>query len=115
MPVPMVVAPADLFGLEVIDLVLPNHRGLRMISTRRHQALIRHDRRQRRGVRTCGKRTRACDYSKSEFQKVAALHGYSSLANGEPTGRFLLGRHEWSLNRIFARHGRAKARSASSR
>jgi hypothetical protein len=79
MPVPVVVAPAHLFGLEVIDLVLPDHRRLRIISARRRQILTRRDRRQRRGVRTCSKRGRACDYSKSDFKKVAALHDYPPL------------------------------------
>jgi hypothetical protein len=43
MPVP--VMPADLFGLETIDFVLPDDRGLRACSARQHRALIRRNRR----------------------------------------------------------------------
>ena len=79
MPVPMVMAPADLFGLEPIDLVLPDHRRLRSFRARRRQTLTHRHRRQRCGLRTCNKRGRACGYSKGEFNKVAALHGYPPL------------------------------------
>ena len=41
----MVVVPADLFGLEAIDLVLPNDRRLRAGSARQHQVLFRRNRR----------------------------------------------------------------------
>jgi hypothetical protein len=41
----MVVVPADLFGLETIDLVLPNDRGLRAGSARQYQVLFRRNRR----------------------------------------------------------------------
>ena len=41
----MVVVPADLFGLEAIDLVLPNDRGLRAGSARQYQVLFRRNRR----------------------------------------------------------------------
>jgi hypothetical protein len=79
MPVVMmpVVTPADLFRLETIDLVLRNHGGLRAVAVRRHQALLRRNRRQRRGLHACGKRGRACDKSKGEFQKVTAFHEIS--------------------------------------
>jgi hypothetical protein len=41
----VVVVPADLFGLETIDLVLPHDGGLRACSTRQHQVLFRRNRR----------------------------------------------------------------------
>jgi hypothetical protein len=41
----MVVVPADLFGLETIDLVLPNDRRLRAGSARQYQVLFRRNRR----------------------------------------------------------------------
>ena len=41
----VVVVPADLFGLEAIDLVLPNDRGLRAGSARQYQVLFRRNRR----------------------------------------------------------------------
>ena len=37
----MVVVPADLFGLETINLVLPHNRGLRACSARQYQTLSR--------------------------------------------------------------------------
>jgi hypothetical protein len=79
MPVPMVVAPTHLFGLEMIDLVLPDDRGLRGFRARRRQTLTRRNRRQRRSVRTCSKRGGARGRSKGEFEKVAALHRYPPL------------------------------------
>jgi hypothetical protein len=41
----MVMVPADLFGLEAIDLVLPHDCGLRAGSARQHQVLFRRNRR----------------------------------------------------------------------
>jgi hypothetical protein len=76
---PVVVTPAHLLRLEMIDLVLPDDRGLRIIGARRRHVLTRRNRRQRRGVRTCSKRARACGYSKNKFEKVAALHGSPPL------------------------------------
>jgi hypothetical protein len=40
-PVVVVVVPADLFGLETINLVLPHNRGLRACSARQYQTLSR--------------------------------------------------------------------------
>jgi len=42
---PVVVVPADLFGLETINLVLPHNRGLRACSARQYQTLSRRNRR----------------------------------------------------------------------
>jgi hypothetical protein len=44
-PVVVVVVPADLFGLETINLVLPHNRGLRACSARQYQTLSRRNRR----------------------------------------------------------------------
>jgi hypothetical protein len=41
----VVVVPADLFGLETVDLVLPNDRRLRAGSARQHQVLFRRNQR----------------------------------------------------------------------
>jgi hypothetical protein len=41
----MVVVPADLFGLETIDLVLPNDRRFRAGSARQYQVLFCRNRR----------------------------------------------------------------------
>jgi hypothetical protein len=38
---PVVPVPPDLFGLETIDLVLCNDRGLRVCGARRNQSLLR--------------------------------------------------------------------------
>jgi hypothetical protein len=43
-PSPVPVMPADLFGLETIDFVLPDDGGLRACA-RQHQALLRRNRR----------------------------------------------------------------------
>jgi len=69
MPVVMmsVVTPTHFFRLETIDLVLRDHGGLRAVAARRHQALFRRNRRQRRGLRACSKRGGACNKSKGEF------------------------------------------------
>jgi len=79
MPAPMVMAPPHFFRLEMIDLVLPDHRRLRGFRARRRQTLTRRNRRQWRGLRSRSKRTRARGYAKGEFEKVAALHGSPPL------------------------------------
>src|ERR1700722_15912345 len=50
-PVPVPVMPTDLFGLETIDLVLRDDRGHSAFSARRHQALFKRNRRERRSLR----------------------------------------------------------------
>jgi hypothetical protein len=62
-----VVAPTDLFGLEVIDFALRNHGGFDGLVPRRHKDLPRRDRRQRRGLRARRERGRACNKSNAEF------------------------------------------------
>jgi hypothetical protein len=62
-----VVTPAHFFRLEAIDLVLRDHGGFRAVAVRRHQALLRRNRRQRRGLRACNKRGSTCNKSKGEF------------------------------------------------
>jgi hypothetical protein len=75
-PMP-VMAPADFFGLQVIDIVSRHHRRFRAFTARRHETLSRCNRRLRRGLRARGKRRSAHGYSKGEFQKVAAFHDIS--------------------------------------
>jgi hypothetical protein len=88
-PVPMMPAmvpmpvPAHLLRLQVIDIVLRNHGGFRTFAVRRHQARFRRNRRQRRSLRSGGKRPRACNNSKGEFQKVAAFQNISLVCDGE--------------------------------
>ena len=87
-PVPMMPAmvpmpvPAHLLRLQVIDIILRNHGGLRALVVQRRQARFRRNRRQRRSLRSGSKRPRACNNSKGEFQKVAAFHNIS-LVCGE--------------------------------
>ena len=84
MPVPVpVMTPAHFFGLETIDIVLRDNGRLCALAVRRRQALLRSDRRQRRGLRARGKRGGACDKSQGEFQKVAAFHNISLVCGGE--------------------------------
>jgi hypothetical protein len=39
-PMVVVVMPADLYGLQAIDLILTNHGGLGAIGAQRHQGLL---------------------------------------------------------------------------
>jgi hypothetical protein len=79
--VPMVVVvPADLLGLETINLVLRHDRGLRACA-RQYQTLCRRNRRYRRSVRGCSKSCDARGYSKDEVQKVSAYHNFSSFTH----------------------------------
>jgi hypothetical protein len=84
MPVAMVpvvvMVPADLLGLEAINLVLRHDRGLRACA-RQYQTLRRRNRRYRRSVRGCSKSCDARGYSKDEVQKVSAYHNFSSFAH----------------------------------
>ena len=84
MPVAMVpvvvMVPADLLGLEAINLVLRHDRGLRACA-RQYQTLCRRNRRYRRSVRGCSKSCDARGYSKDEVQKVSAYHNFSSFAH----------------------------------
>ena len=70
-PVPVVVmpvmTPANLLGLEMIDIVLRDDGRFGAVAMRRHQALFRPDRRQRRGLCARSKRGRACNKSKGQF------------------------------------------------
>jgi hypothetical protein len=71
MPVPMMMAPAYLFRLDAIDVCLRNDCGFSAFAIGR---LRRGDGRQRRGLRTCRKRSCARHESKREFQKIPAFH-----------------------------------------
>ena len=66
MPVP-VVTPAHLFGLETINIVLRDNGGLCVLAGRRHQTLLRQNRRERRSLRARRQRGRARNKSKGEF------------------------------------------------
>jgi hypothetical protein len=70
-------SPAHFLGREMVDIVLGCDRGFRGFAVRRHQARLRPDRRQWRGLRACGKHCSACNKSKGEFQKVTAFHDIS--------------------------------------
>jgi hypothetical protein len=72
----------------MVDIVLGCDRGFRGFAVPRHQARLRPDRRQWRGLRACGKHCSACNKSKGEFQKVTAFHDISSLANRERCRKF---------------------------
>jgi hypothetical protein len=58
----------------MIDIVLRDDCGFRGFAVRRYKLLMWRNRRQRRRLRAGSKRRRACNKSKSEFQKVAAFH-----------------------------------------
>jgi hypothetical protein len=75
--------PAHLLRLQMVDIVLRNHGRFRSLAVRRYQARFRRNRRQRRSLRSGGKRPRACNNSKGEFQKVAAFHNISLVCGGE--------------------------------
>jgi hypothetical protein len=40
MPPVVVVMPADLYGLQAVDLILTNHGGLGAVGAQRHQGLL---------------------------------------------------------------------------
>jgi hypothetical protein len=82
-PVPVSVMATDLFGLETVDLVLRDDRGHGALSARRHQALFKRNRWERRSLRDDRKDCDAGGCSKSEFQKMAVFHDISSFACGE--------------------------------
>lgn len=78
-PVPMpVMAPAHLFGPEMIDIILRDDGGFGCVAARRSEMLFCRDRRQCCGLRTRSEHRSARGYSKGEFQKVAAFHDISS-------------------------------------
>jgi hypothetical protein len=83
MPMP-VVPPANLFGLEMIDLAFCSERGLRAIAALGRKAL-RWDRRQRRRIRAGGKRCCTSNNSKTEFQKLPAFHDFFSFSRDQWT------------------------------
>jgi len=89
---PAAVAPAHLFGLEAIDIVLRGDRGFRTIAVRWREAVFHRYRRQRRGLRARSKRGSTGDISQGEFQKVAAFHLISSLALVSNEGSFVASR-----------------------
>jgi hypothetical protein len=68
-------APAHLLGREAIYFVFACHGGVSIgIAGRRKSVVFRQMRRQRRGLRARGERSRARGKSKGEFQKMAAFH-----------------------------------------
>ena len=73
-----VVMPADLLGLEMLDLGLGRDRGTNIL-IRWRLPLIRAKRmrRQRRGLRTRGQRGGPGGKSNGELQKVTAFHDIS--------------------------------------
>ncbi len=85
-------SPSDFFRFQMIDIVLRDDGGLRAgfsaLPARRRETFRRHDGRQRRSLRTCGKRGSARGKSKGEFQKVTAFHDISSFARCEQGGDF---------------------------
>lgn len=77
-PVPVVVVPADLLGLEMLDLGLRRHGGMKVrIRERLPLIPVKRMRRQRRGLRARAQRGgpgRSGGKSNGELQKVAAFH-----------------------------------------
>jgi hypothetical protein len=73
-----VVVPADLLGLEMLDLSLGRHGGMNIrIRGRLRLICAKRMRRQRRGLRARGQRGGPGGKSNGELQKVAALHDIS--------------------------------------
>jgi hypothetical protein len=64
----------------MIDFILRHDGRLRAFAPRRHETLLRRNRRQRRSLRARSQHGRACGQPKGEFQKVAAFHDISSSA-----------------------------------
>jgi hypothetical protein len=81
-PVP-VMPPVDFFGFQAIDIVLRDDRGLRAFAPPRHEALLRRNRWQRRGVHARSKCCSSGGYAKGEFQKMTAFHDISLFVRGE--------------------------------
>ena len=78
-PVPMpMMAPAYLFGPEMIDIILRDERGFGGLTGRQSEMLFCRDRRQCCGLRTRSEHRSARGYSKGESQKVAAFHDIAS-------------------------------------
>ena len=72
-------APANFLRLELIDFLICGDGGMGILRlSLGNQRLWR----QRRGLRACGQRNTARYKSKSELQKVPALHDISSSAIG---------------------------------
>jgi hypothetical protein len=63
----------------MIDIVLGDHRGFGGLAARRHDRLLRRNRRQWCSLRARSKRACARNKSKGEFQKVTAFHDISLL------------------------------------
>lgn len=76
MPVP--VSPADLFGLEMLDLSLGRDGGMNiLIRWRQPFIYAKRMRRQRRGLGARGQRGGSGGKSNDELQKMAAFHDIS--------------------------------------
>ena len=74
MPVPVVVMPAHLLGLEAIDLFLGAHRGFGVSARRGRQGRLGADRRQRRRLRTRRQRRSTGGKTEGNFNKVTTFH-----------------------------------------
>ena len=79
-----VAVPADLLGLEMLNLSLGRHGGMN-IRIRGRLGVIRAKRmrRQRRGLRARGQHGGPGGKSNGELQKVAAFHDISLFGSGE--------------------------------
>jgi hypothetical protein len=77
-----------LFGRELIHFVLGGNSGTSFFVRRPQPLVSKRMRRKRRGLDARGQRGSARSYSQGEFQKVAAFHEISSLAQSRVTGRF---------------------------
>lgn len=74
----MPVSPADLFGLEMLDLSLGRDGGMNiLIRWRQPFIYAKRMRRQRRGLRARGQRGGSGGKSNGELQKVTAFHDIS--------------------------------------
>jgi hypothetical protein len=82
-PVPVVVAPADLLGLEALYLAPGGDSRTGSLVYRQPCIVGKWMRRKRRGPRARRQCGRARGSSKSEFQKVTAFHDISSSVHSQ--------------------------------
>ena len=79
-----VMSPADLLGLQMLNLGLRRDSGANILM-RARQPLVsaKRTRRQRRGLRAHGQRGGPGSHSNGKFQKAAAFHDVSLFGFGK--------------------------------
>ena len=83
--VSVVVMPAHLHGLHLIDFVLRDDRRLNVCDSRHGRRMAR-DRRYGSSLRTRSQQDRACDQSSTEIQEISKFHDFMPLSGGEREG-----------------------------